>query len=137
MLNDKIVITVLSPEPKEVELFMSYAQLTALSTIIGDDVGRIGGLDLDPVLGDAVLTSLLAPRARGGRPPVTAPVDWDIPDMSQADAAAAFDWCKSHLLGFFLSRLEKTAELLKVNAERMQKVGLSLNGTVPEASKTL
>jgi hypothetical protein len=112
---------------------MSYGLLSELVALIKDPV-NIGAVDFDDDLRESVLEAVFVPRKPSGKR--TGGVDVDDLDYSVQDICSVLDWAKEHVLGFFLSRLEKTTALYKQEEDRMKGLNASLDGSKSVAGRT-
>ena len=116
---------------EEIELFMSFGLLNEMIKLLGNDPSVIAQIDLDPALAEPLFTLLLAKRNTVGK--ITEAPSWDI---SQEDADRLFDWIKAAILDFLVRRLSSTKTLFESRKTQLQGLGLSLNGSQVEASKS-
>lgn len=107
------------------EITMSFGLLNELAKLVGS-VERLSALDFDFDLTVEALTACLAPRTPKGRrdPEYVIPVD-----LKPLDAEKIVDWAKSHILEFFLRRLEANLSQLETSRDRLKAVGSLLIGT--------
>lgn len=116
---------------EDVEIFMSFGLLNEMIKLLGSDPSVVAQLDLDPALAEPLFTLLLAKRNQVGK--VTETPAWDI---SQEDADLLFDFIKEKILDFLVRRLSSTKTLFESRRTQLQGLGLSLNGSQGEPSKS-
>lgn len=124
-------ITITDRNGEEIEIYMSYGMINDLLKLLGSKPENILALDLDPILAEPLMATLLAKRDETGKI-LSNPVF----DISMDDAERVFDWVKEHILGFFLRRLSSSKKVFEGHGDTMKALGLSENGMLSEASKT-
>jgi hypothetical protein len=113
------------------EVFMSYGLLNEMTKLFGGNINTLPTLDLDPSIAEPIMAMLLAERDETGKI-----ISNPIFDISISDAEKVFDWVKEHLVNFFIGRLSSTKMVFTRHAETLTALGLSLNGTQDDPSKT-
>mgnify|MGYP007011837141 CR=1 FL=1 len=111
---------------QEHELLMTYGLLTRL-TIISSSADSIIEGTVDPTSRDAIIITCLTKNGRSG---VLDPgFDFEDLDMSVAQVEEIFDWAMSHLIDFFMRRLEAGARISAPYKDRLQALTSSIAGS--------
>lgn len=106
------------------ELFMSFALLNRLTTLVG---GAEGVLTLvnDSELQQSVIIEVLTVRKKGE--PEQAPLLEDI-ELTLDSVGDVLDWVGGHISNFLLQRAEKTTQAQAALMERASKLTAIQNG---------
>lgn len=114
------------------EIFMSFALLNTLTTIIGD-VENVFLIQMNPDIRESVMKQMLAERTKGGK--VTKAVELEDCEISLEDVQFLLDFASAHIMDFLLGAVEKATALGAMNTERMQALASTLTGLANSPSK--
>ena len=130
-MQDTLQITLV--DGREIEVFMSYALANTLAGLIGDPT-RVITMGMDVELSSAVLLATLIPRTPGGKPSVNID-EFELPNLSMAEADRLLEWIKEQILDFFMRRMENSLKLMTDRKGQIMEIGLSLTGLTVEPLK--
>lgn len=107
------------------EVFMSFALLNLLSSIVGDPQ-NITVVSVDPEFRTALLNAVLCKRTKGGKVEEVRTIE-DV-EIDSEVLEEMLDWLMDHVTAFTLRSLEKTMERASKNKERFQALKDSSSG---------
>lgn len=110
---------------KDEEIFMSFALLNLLSSIVGDPQ-NVTVVSVQPEFREALLNAVLCKRTKGGKVEEVRTID-DV-EIDPEVMEDMFDWLMDHVTAFTLRSLEKTMERANKNKERFQALKDSSSG---------
>lgn len=125
-------ITIKKLDGSSQELFMSYALLNRLTTLIGGEQG-LPYLASDPALQAPVLVEVFTVRNKG-----EAPVEVTLDDIEVdiETVGEVIDWVGGHVQHFLLQRAEKFVAMAEKAAPRISKLTATQNGLQGSTSQT-